>query len=314
MKKVTTKEFIERARAVHGDKYDYSKVDYKYKDVKVCIICPKHGEFWQRPNDHLKGHGCPSCKGEKLSELNTKSWEELIVDFKLIHGDKYTYDKTTYVNAKTKMRMACPIHGDFFMRPYAHLNGQSCPLCAHRGFKYTKEEFIEKARKVHGDKYDYSNVEYKDKDSKVCIICSKHGEFLQTPHNHLNGQGCPNCINSKLENKVKSFLEEKKITYIKQYKDKEILGLQSLDFYLPEYNIGIECQGEQHFTPIDFGGIGFEYANKNFDLNLKRDERKINICKKHGIKLIHYHEFEKYFGTYENEVHNINELETVLIG
>ena len=313
-RRLTTEEFIKKAREIHGDKYDYSKVVYdKNNKTKVCIICPKHGEFLQTPNDHLDNHGCPECRKEMIKEWKSKPWEQLLNEFRKIHGDKYQYDASTYTKAQNKMKIICPTHGEFWMRVYAHLHGQGCPLCSHRNIPYTTEEFIKKAREVHGDKYDYSKVEYINKDTKIRIICPRHGEFLQTPHNHLNGQGCPNCINSKLENKVKSFLEKNNIKYISQYKNKEILGLQRLDFYLPKEKIAIECQGEQHFKPIDFGGLGKEWAKNTFGINTNRDKKKLKNCLNNGIKLFYYFENKKFFGTYENEIHNIKELEKVLI-
>lgn len=312
-KKLTKEQFIEKARGVHGDKYDYSKVEYVRSKSKVCIICPIHGEFWQTPNDHLDNHGCPKCRAENIKEWLGKPWNKLIKEFRQIHGNKYTYDESTYTKAQEKMKIICPIHGEFWMRVYAHLQGQECPLCTHRNRTYTTEEFIIKAREIHGDFYDYSKVNYINKDTKICIICPKHGEFWQTPHNHLNGQGCPDCINSKLESKVKSFLEDSHIEHITQYKDKKILGLQRLDFYLPKYNIAIECQGEQHFKPVDFGGLGEKWARDIFEINTRRDKKKLNNCLNNGIKVFYYFEDKKYFGTYENEIHNLKELEKVLI-
>ena len=111
----TTEEFIKEAREIHGDKYDYSKVEYKGYSVKVCIICPEHGEFWQVPNSHLKGCGCPSCS--KVKRLTT---EEFIKRSKEIHGNRYDYSKTRYINKRTKVTITCPIHGDFEQNPKKH--------------------------------------------------------------------------------------------------------------------------------------------------------------------------------------------------
>lgn len=311
MKKLTTEEFIERAKSVHGDKYDYSKVDYVDSKTKVCIICPKHGEFWQTPNDHLDGHDCKKCIIEERAKRQTKTSLDFIERAREVHGDKYDYSKVNYIDAQTKVCIICPIHGEFWQKPYAHLNGQNCPLCSHRNTKYTVEEFIEKAREVHGNKYDYSKVKYINKDKKICIICPIHGEFWQTPHNHIQGkQGCPKCKNSKLENDVMDYLEKTQILYNYQYRNTDFLGKQSLDFYLPQYGFGIECQGIQHFEKVSFGGeIDKETL---FQLNQQRDNLKIQKCKENNIKLIHYVPFEKYFGTYENEVHNIEELKKLL--
>ena len=149
----------------------------------------------------------------------------------------------------------------------------------------TLELFIKQAKIIHGDKYDYSKCEYNGAHVKVCIICPIHGEFWQTPHSHLKGSGCPKCKNSLLENKVRLFLDRNDIHYIYQYFPKFLndgSGHQSLDFYLPEYNIAIECQGIQHFEPQDWFGHRKSYS---FTEVLKRDKIKKEQCEKHGIKM-----------------------------
>jgi predicted nucleic acid-binding Zn-ribbon protein len=154
----------------------------------VCIICLEHGEFWQTPSDHLSGRGCPKCGGRLVN--NT---EEFIQKAKEVHGDKYDYSKVEYVNSHAKVCIICPEHGEFWQSPNNHLNGKGCPKCINPNHGLTTEEFIQKAREVHGDKYDYSKVEYKGGLTKVCIICPKHGEFWQIAREHLRGQGCPIC-------------------------------------------------------------------------------------------------------------------------
>ena len=193
-KKITTKEFIEKARKVHGDKYDYSKVEYTDSKTKVCIICPIHGEFWQTPNAHIyQNCGCPECS--KYKKLST---EDFINRAREIHGDKYDYSKVEYVKSSTKVCIVCPIHGEFWQTPNAHIIAKhSCPKCSHPSYKKRKEDFIIEAKEIHGDKYDYSKVEYVNNRTKVCIICPEHGEFWQTPHSHLSGKGCPECSKSK---------------------------------------------------------------------------------------------------------------------
>ena len=140
--KVTnTKSFIEKAKQIHGDKYDYSKVEYVNSHTKVCIICPKHGEFWQTPNNHThktNPKGCPSCNGTK--KLTTK---EFIEKAKKIHGNKYDYSKVEYINNLTKVCIICPKHGQFWQTPNKHLTGCNCPFCSHQSFKDTKKSFIE---------------------------------------------------------------------------------------------------------------------------------------------------------------------------
>jgi len=201
-KKKTTEEFIAEARKVHGDKYDYSKVEYINALKKICIICPEHGEFWQTPNSHLSGKGCPKCSG-----IIKKTTEEFIAEAHKVHGDKYDYSKVEYVNNKTKVCIICPEHGEFWQTPANHLQGQTCLKCSGKS-KRTVEDFIAEARKVHGNKYDYSKVKYVNSATKVCIICPEHGEFWQTPSNHLNGVECLKCSVIHVHNKQKSTTED----------------------------------------------------------------------------------------------------------
>ena len=289
MKKITTEEFIEKARKVHGDKYDYSKVKYVNYETKVCIMCPKHGEFWQTPHHHLsRKQGCHLCNGGV--NLST---EEFIEKAKEIHGEKYDYSKVKYIDNRTKVCIICPEHGEFWQTPNSHLNGNGCFDCSYveRGLKRnsTTEEFIEKARKVHGDKYDYSKVKYVNAKTKVCIICPEHGEFLQTPNSHLSGQGCSKCKQSKMENEISLFLKQNNIIF-EQQKRFNWLGKQSLDFYLPDYNAAIECQGKQHFESRDrFGGID------GLKERIEKDKRKRRVCEKNDVKIIYYANYKYDF-------------------
>lgn len=144
--------------------------------------------------------------------------------------------------------------------------------------------FIEKARKTHNNKYDYSKAEYIDSKTKVCIICPEHGEFWQTPHTHLKGYGCNKCSESSLENKLRVILEKNNIKYDYR-KHFNWLGKQEIDFFIPDKNIGIECQGEQHYEPIDFfGGL------KTFNKIEKNDIKKIEKCNDNEIKLLFFSE------------------------
>ena len=268
-----TQDFIERAKRIHGDKYDYSKVDYKNTKTKVTIICPIHGEFYQRPNNHLNGQGCPHCSvTHKLTkEIFVKKASE-------IHEAKYDYSKVNYVNNKTKICIICPEHGEFEQKPNDHLMGHGCPKCGGTK-KYTTDEFIKRARKVHGDKYDYSKVEYKTMHTKIIITCKKHGDFSQFPNDHLKGCGCPKCNQSKLEMAIEERLNELGVEYT-PHAHFGWLGRQEIDFYMPEYNIGIECQGRQHFMQVDL----FE----PLDIIQKRDRLKKKLCEEHGIRIIYY--------------------------
>ena len=356
MIKLTRENFIERAKKIHGDKYNYSKVEYLNNSTKVCIICPEHGEFWQTPSNHLAGKGCIKCRHVKVGNARRKTSKSFIEEAKLIHGEKYDYSKVDYIGINKKVYIICPKHGEFSQKPQVHLLGCGCPKCAKNGVKLTQKEFLEKAKKIHGNKYDYSKVIYKnsgtkvciichEKDefgnehgefwqtpdshlrgseclkcskkivteedfylrsnkihenkynyskveyinsiTKVCIICPEHGKFWQTPHKHMSGQGCPKCKESKLEARVKKILEKYNIKYTQEQKF-EWLKLNQplrLDFYLPDYNIAIECQGKQHF----YENCNFSKHNKE-DLNLikLRDKIKYEQCTKHGIPILYY--------------------------
>ena len=293
--KLTQEEFIKKARHIHNDKYDYSKVQYVNSQTKVCIICPEHGEFWQTPSSHLDRQGCRKCYGNYKS--NT---EEFIEKAKKIHGDKYDYSKVQYVNNKTKVCIICPIHGEFWQKPNVHLRGNGCINCKYetdvKKRTKTKEQFIQDAIKTHGNRYDYSKVEYINNHTKICIICNEtnkyghiHGEFWQKPNNHIHGQQCPKCAKkmSRLERRVQDFLIENDFLFIKEKKF-EWLGDLRLDFFLPDYNIAIECQGEQHFKPVDFAGKGEEWAKENLIETKQRDSLKYNLCNEHNIQILYY--------------------------
>lgn len=230
MRKLTTKEFIEKARAVHGDKYDYSKAEYKNNKQHVCIICPEHGDFWKIPGDHLsKKQGCPKCGAKNGGDVQRKTVDEFILEAKAVHGDKYDYSKVVYVNARTEVIIICPIHGEFTQVPCNHTSGHGCSKCGREKvgdvLRKTTDDFIKEAKEKHGDKYDYSKTMYKASEDKVVIICPEHGEFEQTPSNHLSGKGCPECKKINIAQKLTLSSEEHASAIMKINPDIEILGM-----------------------------------------------------------------------------------------
>ena len=277
--KHTLDEFVAAARKVHGKKYDYSRVKYDGLKRNVTIICPVHGEFLQSPAVHLKGCGCRACSGTLRI---TK--DSFIQRSKTNHSIAYDYSKVSFKNGNEKVCIICPTHGEFWQSVHYHVLGGNCPKCAGCK-KLTTEEFIEKAREIHGDKYDYSKVVYKNYSTKVCIICPDHGEFWQVPNNHLFGAGCPTCPQSNMEGEVRQFLMNNGIEF-EQEKTFDWLRFKKklfLDFYLPEYDVAIECQGGQHFFPTElFGGEEF------YEKTLERDLAKRDMCEAHGIRILYY--------------------------
>lgn len=197
-RKIDRNVALARFKAAHGDKYDYSMMNYVNSGTKIDIVCPQHGLFKQRPTDHYRGRGCIKCGNKKISRKRRHGKEKFVKRAKSIHGGKYDYSKVEYKNCDTKVLITCPHHGDFMQSPYQHVNaGNGCRSCQydnlskiHRG---NKEEFLEKAVKIHGDLYDYRDVEYVNRKTNVKIICNIHGTFDQTPNNHIRGAGCPKC-------------------------------------------------------------------------------------------------------------------------
>jgi hypothetical protein len=196
MKKLTKEEFVLKANIIHRKKYDYSISEYINNRVKITIICPEHGEFKQNPSSHLCGRGCKKCS---FTNVNT---DIFVNKTKLVHGDKYDYSKVIYKEAKSKIKILCSLHGEFEQKPNTHLNGSGCKKCYFE--KQSKIQrsstniFVNKAKLLHGDKYDYSKVDYIKNNIPVKIICPEHGEFNQQPHHHLKKCGCPKCGNIRI--------------------------------------------------------------------------------------------------------------------
>lgn len=193
MKKLTTIQAIAKCIAVHGDKYDYSRVEYTGRHGKIEIVCPEHGSFWQRYGDHVRGKRCPECASEEARF----SIEQFVQRAESVHGNKYDYSNVRYVNNKMHVLIGCPEHGLFKQTPRNHFEGQGCPACGREKLssaqRDTKDAFIAKAREVHGDRYDYSRVQYVSSRRYITILCTEHGPFEQHPKSHLSGHGCPAC-------------------------------------------------------------------------------------------------------------------------
>lgn len=308
-KKLTTEEWIQKARAVHGDKYDYSKVDYQGANEKVCIICPEHGEFWQRAAHHITGHNCPKCGGKVSGDRLRKTTKQFIEEARKVHGDKYDYSKTNYINNKTYINIICPKHGIFKQLSTSHLQGRGCPECGIKKASYKRssntEQFIEKANKVHNNKYNYDKVNYTNNHTIVTIICPEHGEFNQFPSKHLCGHGCPKCklkSQTKLYEKLKASFPNKEILFEVGKEVVPWLGLQRFDIYFTKYNIAIEYNGQQHYVPVEYFGGELKFQNQ-----LEYDELKRQKCKENNCTLfeIRYDYSEQ---DYNNLIININKI------
>jgi hypothetical protein len=157
----------------------------------------------------------------------------------LLHGHKYNYDSVVYVNNKQKVIIECPIHGHFLQTPYHHTHSLGCVKCANiiraKNKTNSYENFIEYAKKTHGDKYRYHHSNYIDSSKKVEIYCSEHGSFFQTPKAHLSGQGCYSCGNKRKSEKamigIDLFLYRSKRIHVDKYNYSLINEFTTLDKY-----------------------------------------------------------------------------------
>ena len=239
--------FVERSTKVHGDKYDYSNVEYRNQITKVKIVCPIHGEFWQTPKNHMKGQGCPKCGEEYAKTFRKNNWEHFVKESVRRFGECYEYPriKEEYENSHSKITLKCKVCGNEFIK----------------------------------------------------IAC----DHLTSP----NG-GCSHYekTTSKLEDEIRNFLEENNISYVRQKKF-EWLGQLELDFYLPNYNVAIECQGIQHFKAVDwFGG------DDEFEKTIMRDKLKKELCSANGVKLLYYSNIgiEYPYDVYEDKCKLLEEI------
>lgn len=318
-KRLTTEEFRIQLSKEHPELELLS--EYNGNKNYVTVRCKIHDyEFKTKPNWLHHGASCQKCYDDRRGKTLLKTTEQFLEEIKDIYKDKnYDFSKVDYKGNKRKVTVICPIHGEFQATPNKMLTrGDGCKKCgdAQNGFnkRLTKEEFIRKAREIHGWKYDYSKVEYITSDTKVCIICPEHGEFWQAPYNHLIGHGCSKCNESHLEREIRNLLLALNVDFEFQKKF-EWMGQKSLDFYIPSKNIGIECQGLQHFIPVEhYGDI------EGFDKRVLNDITKYTLCQDHNIKMIYIADDvnfpkncndNKFNGIYK-DIHKLSEIKESL--
>lgn len=280
---LTRDSFIEKANSIFNGKYSYEKVNYVDYKTEVTITCPIHGDFKQRPSNHLKRHGCPHCAKNGVKPT-LEAFRARFSD-KMINLSEFEYKRATDTG-----KCLCERCGNvWYTTPMSLMKGSGCPRCAkeRRVMKRTSniDEFIRKFQEKHGNNYDFSEAKYVNAITKMAVICPSHGKFFMSPNDLLSGHGCPTCSSSRLETEVRKILSENNIDFEEQ-KRFEWLRLKkplSLDFYLPKQNIAIECQGIQHYKAIErFGGEEELVRIKN------RDFIKKELCKKEGITLVYY--------------------------
>jgi len=283
--------YITKAHKVHGNKYRYDKVTLRGRHAAVWITCPKHGDFEQRSDVHVSGYcsGCPKCGHESIASKLRSNKDDFVTKARSVHGDKYNYDRVEYHDNNTLVTIGCPLHGNFEQRPKCHCQGQGCPSCGiiagHQLLRYTKDDFIAKARTIHGDKYNYDLVEYKDAHTKVSIVCPQHGQFFQNPMVHTSqGSGCPFCVESKGERAIREYLEHRLDEG--DFAQEFITTMDRSDFVLFKHKTTLEFNGEQHYMPVSFGGNEPDHKIKTLARSIRRDERKIRRARKSQCPLL----------------------------
>ena len=292
-----TATFIEKSKQLHDD-IDYSITEFRGAEKPVSMICKIHNipfTVAKAANHVSRTHpqrGCKLCVSDKVKERCTMTLDEFLLRAAFVHGETYSYDRVKWVNANTEIVIVCKVHGPFRQLPVSHLK-YGCRKCGDilrgKNKAYTQEEFVALARTVHGDRYTYEHSVYKGMDEDITITCPKHKDFVTTPHNFIHAaSGCPKCKRPRLEGIVSSWLKESGIAFEEQknFPWLKNVRLMKLDFYLPEYNIAIECQGDQHFKnsferPIF---IRQDYIAKQSE----RDKLKHDQCEAHGIPILYF--------------------------
>ena len=309
--RIPEEEFFKRIEEENNGRYDTSKVKYCSVDDKIDLIChekdengEEHGEFHPTFSNFTKAHsGCPKCALIEQGENRRIPFETWIEKFKEAHGNRYdlslileqgvipSRDSDIYPICHAKDEFGRE-HGKFKTSPRNFASGTNCPKCNNRG-EVDEETWLLRCNKMHGNKYRY--LHFVDIYSDAIIACPIHGVFTKHAGRHMRGVGCPKCNESRLERDVRILLDENKIKY-ESYMKADFLkskrgGFKSLDFYLPEYKIAIECQGKQHFG---FGGWLNE--KESVEQIAERDIEKKEQCTANGILLIYYldREYKNY--------------------
>ena len=279
----TVAMLLERARAKHGDKYDYSKLGFEATRIPVTIICPIHGEFKQRIYSHIDSTGCGECGKEQANKSKIKTNEYFITKARAKHGDKYDYSKVKYVNTNSNVTIGCKKHGDFEQQAGPHMYGSNCPKCNIESMRMTKDEFVSRANIIHENKYTYDKVVMgTGVMDKVIITCPKHGDFTQQPNAHINASaGCPDCWEAR-RGEGKRFTKDEFITAArKKHGDKYDYSKVELGKSLVKSYVVITCPEHGDYIQMAaahiHNGAGCRICNatagekKIFDFLIKND-------------------------------------------
>jgi hypothetical protein len=275
--------FLEANKA-HNYKFDYSKFEYKNKMTSSSILCPIHGEFKQALYHHIVSpYGCPGCS----PIIRNRTTQKFINEANIIHNYRFDYSKSIFSGYEKKIEIICQKHGSFWQKAGSHLKGLGCRFCSGRFTKST-EQFIKDAINIHGDKYDYTCVEYTKAVNKVKIKCKYHGIFLQKAANHLNGNGCPRCLHHISQSET-NWLDSLNIS--QEYRQKLIKidnKRYRVDAFDPLTNTIYEFYGDYwHGNPKKFATNDTNTrSKKTFGELYKQTIKKEKLFKKNGFNII----------------------------
>lgn len=270
-KKLTNEQFIEKALAVHGNKYSYNKVVYKNSKIKVKIVCSDHGDFDQAPSGHLAGKGCPFCGGSKQI-----SFEKFVENANILHNRLYKYDQNSFNNMREKTRIICKNHGEYWQEPYVHLRPNGCKKCAvdkvnRDTQEVRKNNFINQLSHKFRNKITYELGEYVSGRSELTFRCTKHGTFSAIANYVMHSEfGCNKCYNAKINESSGYFESDEKFT---KWIETEILS----DTSLREYTFSLKKRSSDQATIL---GSCPNDSHKTYQFVIKRNaKRYLKRCK-----------------------------------
>lgn len=284
---------------------------YNDKSETYIFNCKKHGHYKKTPMKIRQNNlNCPVCS--RKTKKTIEYYQSLINERKLGKNNLTIKSDEKYLTVSNEYVINCELHGDFRRKLQNFISNPNCSKCPSN-LSDTVDEFILKAEKIHGNLYDYSRVNYINNFSEIIIVCPEHGEFKCQPRNHTSyGRGCPKCAKCNMSNgekRIKVILDNRNINYETQKTFDGCKNISKLrfDFYLPEYNMAIEYNGEQHYKPIAYFGDKesslerYKYINNN-------DKIKIEFCLKNNIKLlvIPYNKFRSIEKIIITEIENVN--------
>ena len=311
-KRTSIIDFVRKSKSFYDFEYNYDDVQFNNLHDKVILSCPIHGKWEVIAANHIIGKsGCPSChilnRTKKLKDSNLISQDDFIYRCEKAHNFIYDYSKTKYTHSMDYLSIICKIHGEFRQQARYHMIGKGCPKCANKekskNSTRTVKSLLQSFKNIHSDKYLYELNQKVRGIDYINIKCQTHGDFRQMVRVHLDGKGCPKCALSHGENAIAMYLTKKQIEFDVEYKinDGVTNRLLRYDFFLPKYNTLLEYDGEQHYFPVNFGGMTDEIAAEVHKKIVERDKRKNKWAKENNFKLIRI----AYYSNIEDVLKNI---------